>query len=231
MTTTANALIIKSMQKAGILTMNQQPTANEANDVLDAMNDLMASWSNDSMMCIARSWETFPLTANTGEYTMGPGGDFDTVHPISLIDAQVNLGGTDYDVEIVNDEIYASQIRLKTAPGQPQWLNSDNAWPLTKLRFWPVPSAPYTFNVQSEKVLEQFALGDEVDLPPGWNRMIIYNTAVEIGPEFGVEVPASVQNIAVLSKRLVKKAILKNRSLDAYPKQPNPDNIFSGWNR
>jgi hypothetical protein len=233
MATTAKIIIRKAMQKAGILTKAQQPAADEANDALDAMNAMLSSWSNDSLMIYTRSWESFPLVGGQIEYTIGPGQTFNTVRPIDIVDAYIRTSGiSDDDMMIVNDEIYTSQIRLKTAPGRPEWLNFDNNYPDAIIRLWPVPpSAVYSIFLLSEKILPQFNLNDTVDLAPGWERMIIYNLALEIASDYGVEVPQDVRDIATKSKVLVNKAIIKNRSLDAYPRQAEPNNIFSGWNR
>lgn len=233
MTTTALKIITKAMQKAGIVTKTETIDADEANDALDALNAMLSSWSNDSMMIYARSWEFFNLVGGQAQYLIGPGAaDFDTVHPIDIVEAYIRVAElTDYDVAIVNDEIYTSQITLKSAPGIPEWLNYDNNFPIATIKLFPVPPTAYQLFILSEKILSQFALEDEVNLPPGWERMLVYNLAVEIAPDYDQEVPASVQSIAVMSKSLVKKAIMKNRSLDAYPKEARPNNIFSGWNR
>lgn len=230
-TTTAKKIIKKAFQKAGILTKTQEPTADEANDALDALNDMLASWSNDTMMCYVRAWEFFPLNGGIGTYTMGTGGDFNTLRPVSIIDAYVRQGNaTDTQISIIN-EILFNNIQQKDIPGLPQWLNNDGGQPLTKIRLNPVPFGGLQLFILSEKMLTQFALNDNVDLPPGWNRALIYNLADEICSDYGQEMPASAAKIAITSKSLIAKSIQKNRNFDAYPQNTNVNNIFTGWNR
>lgn len=229
MTTTVKSIIKKAMQKSGILTKTEEPAADEASDALDALNAMLSSWSNDSMLVYARTWETFDLIGGIGTYTIGPGGDFDTVRPIEVIAATVRIGSTEEPVDIITDEIYAEQIALKTQPGLPLYLNYDNQFPLAKIRLWPIPSTNYPLFLLTEKLLSQFSIDDEVDLPPGWERALIFNLAIEIASDYGPEPPRATVAIAGKSIGMIRKAVNRNRSLDATPRNGNRGNIYSGW--
>lgn len=231
MTTTGRKIITKSMQKCGILTMNESPTADEANDALDALNALVASYANDSMMCFARTWENFTLNASQVTYTIGPGGDFNTVRPVYVADCYVTLGTTDYDVTVICDEIYTGQITQKNVPGVPEWVNFDNGYPLAKLRFFPGASAGMPVFLLTEKPLTAFTLDGAVDLPPGWERLLIFNLPKEIAGDYDQPIPDSVTEVARESKGLIQKQIMRTRSLDALPQGVGPNSVYTGWNR
>jgi|GEM_PF-4587514 len=62
MVITGRMLIMKAMQKAGILTKNEVPTSAEVNDALECLNALMASWLTDSLLSSAAVQESLPLT-------------------------------------------------------------------------------------------------------------------------------------------------------------------------
>ena len=47
--TTASDIIKKAMQKVGVLTKSESPSSDESADGLDSLNDLLSSWSNESM--------------------------------------------------------------------------------------------------------------------------------------------------------------------------------------
>lgn len=229
-TTTVKKIVKKAFQKAGILTKTQDPAADELNDAVDALNDMMESWANDSMLCIARATENFPLTANISAYTIGTGGAFNTVKPIDIISAFIRSGGIDYPVDVITDENY-SDITFKTAGGIPDWLKFDNSFPLATITLYPVPYGGLNLYLLTEKPLTAYGINDSVILPPGWNRALIYNLSIEIGPDYGQEPSAETKQIAVDSKSLIQKGIIKNRSLDANPSSSQGSNIYTGWNR
>lgn len=229
--TTVKKIIKKAMQKGGILTKTQLPAADEYADALDNLNDMLESWSNDSMMLVARIKETFSLTGAVNGYTIGTGQTFNTTKPIDIVAATISFGGMDYPLAVIDDEKFQQQIMLKTQAGIPEFLNFNNAYPTSLIRLWPVDSGVSSITLLSEKTISTFALNDSVDLAPGWNRTLIYNLACEICGDYGVDVPEKAQQIAIESKSLIQKAVMKNRSLDATPQNMNVNNIYTGWNR
>lgn len=231
MVTTLNTLVRKSMQKSGILTKTQQPAADEANDAVDAINDMLASWANDSMLCYARKWETFNMTGGVGLYTMGTGGMLNTPRPINIISSHMTDGTIDYWMKPIRDDIYNDQIQMKQAPGIPYYLQYDGGYPLQTLRLWPIPpSSLYSLFILSEKPLSSYGLNDVIDLPPGWERAIIFNGAIEIAGDYGQEPPDTVVKIARESRQLIEKATIRSRNLDATPQMGAKNNVYSGWN-
>lgn len=227
--TTALDIITQAMRKCGILAVNEAPTSEEANDALDALNEMLASWSNDSLMCYARVWESFTLTAGVAAYTIGAAQTFNTVRPIFVAGAYLRNVTTDTPVKVVTDEIYTEEISQKDTQGIPEILNLDNAFPYGTVRLWPVPSSAYTLFMLNEKQLGSFTLNQTVSLPPGWKRALIYNLPDEIAGDYEQEVPASVQRIALQSKRAIQNAVMKSRTFDAFPQQANQGNVLTGW--
>jgi hypothetical protein len=225
---TARRIVKKALQKNGVLTMGEEPSAEMANDGLDALNAMLSSWSNDSMLIYARVRETFPLSANVGTYTIGPAKTFDTIRPMFIVDAFVRQNTVDYDMSVVPDEVYDGII-VKTQNGIPDLLNYSNEYPTANIRLWPVPSTAYILSITSEKELSQFTLDDEVDLPPGWELALIYNLAILIAPEYGQPVDPVVVEVAQKSKGAIQTAIMRNRTMDAQAAgQGRRNNIYSG---
>lgn len=224
---TALGIIKSAMRKAGVLVKSEAPSADEANDGLEMLNDLLASLSNDSMLVPARTLENFTLTSAT-DYTIGTGGDFNTTRPIKIISAYVRSGTIDYPLEIVSDENYAA-IQLKSTGSIPDHINYTNAYPLATIRLYPAPTAGYTLYLLSEKQLSTFTLNQTVDLAPGWRRMLVYNLAIELCSEYGQSVPPEVAAIASESKGEIKSAIMAARPMQWEQGIGNEGNIYSGW--
>jgi len=72
--TTPNDIITRAMKDIGAIAAGEVPTADEAQDGLDMLNDMLAQWSNENMMVFYRSEIIFQTTQNQVQYTIGPSG-------------------------------------------------------------------------------------------------------------------------------------------------------------
>jgi hypothetical protein len=227
--TTAREIITKSLQKVGANFQNSGVTGDEATDALYALNALLSSLSNDSMMIYARVWQSFTLTPSTGSYTIGTGGVFNTDKPMLIVSSYLRDGTIDYTLSSITDEMYNEQISQKNTTGIPNYINSDNGNPLATIRLYPVPDKNYQLFLLSEKQLTQLALDDDVAFPAGWERMLIYNLAVDLYPEYGIPPDPLVVKIAEDSKRLVRANTIRNRSMDSNPIMGKTGRFENGW--
>lgn len=215
------------MQKIGVLVKSEAPAADEAQDALNSLNALIASWSNDSLVIYARAWETFNLTASAS-YTIGTGGNFNTARPTDIVAAYLRSGTIDYPITIIDDEAYTS-ISYKALQGIPEFLNYDNAYPLGRIRLYPLDTSQQLF-ILSEKALTQLtSLDTDISLPDGWERALIYNLALELAPEYNQKPDASIVKIAGDSLGMIRQKVAQVRSMDAYPNDLAVRNVFSGW--
>lgn len=228
--TTTLALITQAMRKAGILTKTETPSADEAQDALTTLNQMLESWSNDSMMISARVIEEFTMVGGQREYTIGPNQDFNTTRPTYVVGVYNRLGSIDYPVSEVTDEVYGEQIAMKNIQARPIFYNYSNSYPYGKFKFWPVPDLSYKTFFIFEKPLSMVGLNETISLPPGWERAIVYNLAAELPTEYGMEPAPSIIQLADSSKDAIRRAILKSRTMDANPLAVNTtNNIYSGW--
>ncbi len=67
-------IITRAMKDIGAVAAGEVPTADEAQDGLDMLNDMIAQWSNENMMVFYRSEIIFMTTQNQVQYTIGPSG-------------------------------------------------------------------------------------------------------------------------------------------------------------
>lgn len=227
--TTGLDLITSAFRKAGILTKSETPASDEAVDALETLNELLSSWSNESILCVSRTEESpYTLTPNDGEYTIGTGANINTARPIRIVSGFTRSGSIDTPLDPITDEAYAA-IADKAAQGTPRFINYDNANPTAKIKLWPLPATADALYLVTEKEITELTLAGTVTFAPGWKRAVVHNLAVELAPEYGVEIPASVERIAKESKGSISRAILKARSMDANPTGKALYNILSGW--
>lgn len=225
--TSGRELVTVALQTAGILTGGETPTAQEVVDGLAVLNRMTASWSNDSLMIYARVFENFPLQSGVGDYTIGPGADFNTVRPMHIIDAFVRQDTLDYWLSIIPDEQYDA-ISYKNIDSIPQVLNFTAQFPQATLRIYPKPQNSFTLFLRSEKQLSTFTLNDEVSLPPGWEDALIYNLAVRLAPVYGQPIDTAVAALAIDTKRMIENNTTRNRSYDYTPARYSGC-IYDGW--
>lgn len=205
--TTANELISRSLRLIQVLgTGRRTLTANEADDGLEALNSMLDAFSIERMMVYQILEENFSLVAGTANYTIGSGGTFSTTRPIKIENAFLrDSSNNDYPLEIIDNLTYDS-FTNKTDSGRPQYLYYDPIYPLAYIRLLYVPAYADTLYINSWKPLQQFTDGAAaLALPPGYERMIVYNLAIEINAEYGMPLAPEVVEIARQSKAAIKR--------------------------
>lgn len=225
--TTMSDIARKALQKSGVLFKSETPDADEANDAVSAINMMISSWSNDGLSVYARSWETFSITSGVNSYTIGSGGAFNTARPINIVSSYTRDGSNDEAVTIIPDQTYNNFIGTKTSSGRPYFLNYDNAYPLATIRIWPVPSTTYDLFLLTEKELPQYGINDTISLPPGWERALIYNGAIEVCSDYGQAPEPSVVKIAAESLASIKRAAARAKSMDCNPIYLGAGNFYT----
>lgn len=185
--TTAIELFREALSLTNSVGQDQQLTAQEAQDCLSIANDRLEEWSTQSLAIYGLDNQTFSLIPSQGQYTIGPGGDWNTVRPIRINEpAYTVINGVSFPC--VN--IPLDQYNLISVKGQQQqfpfyyvFLNEN---PLAIIKLWPVPSTvlPITFSI--DRVLTSLAsLTTVLSFPPGYKQALKYQLAVDFAPMFG----------------------------------------------
>lgn len=227
--TTARSIIKRALQVNGVLTKNESPSGDEASDGLVSLNNLIGSWSNDSLLIYARIAEDFPLVSGQASYTIGSGGDFNTARPLQIMTAFTRIANVDHQMSVVPDIAYDGITQKNISNSIPEVLAYEAGFPLGTITIFPVPQTG-TLHIRSEKQLTEFAtLDTALDLPPGWERALIYNLSLEIANEYGQPVSEAAYAIAMDALLKIKTAVARNKTMDAYPYDGGNRNIFTGW--
>ena len=202
-------VITKALKIAGVLGESETPSAGQAADGLVSLNDLVDSWTTDETYIFTIENETFPLVDNVHTYTIGVGGDFNTVRPVVIDSVVVNINGVSYPVQEINSQDYATIAYKDNHTGIPQYYYCDFNFPLATIYLYGAPSAGVTISIGKTKQLTTFAnLTRQYTFPPGYNRLLNYGLAMEIAPEYGMKMSPEAQFISSESK-----ANIRNRNL------------------
>lgn len=203
---TARTLVTRAMRLLGALGDGEEPTASEGADGLTALNAMLDSWWLKSLAVHYTKSEPFTWTGGQASRTMGSGGNFDTTRPAAIVGAFQRMSDVDYPIETINRDQF-DQIQDKTTLSTlitriyPEMQAS-----LVYLYAYPVPSDAVSVHIQSVGRLQSFAsLTTAVDLPPGYERALAYNLAIEVAPEYSIAPPPLVARNAVASLRAIKR--------------------------
>jgi len=203
---TANDIIKGAYRLLGVASNGETLSAAEAQDGLDALVDLIDSLSADGLPVPYVTRESFALTIGTDSYTYGSGGDFDSSRPIDILSAYIrDADDTDFSVDVVSRTYYNS-IEDKGDSARPRALYFTDEYPLAKVIFDNAPDVSYTLYVDSIKPMSTpTGISSSMSFPPGFNRMLRYNLAIDLAAEHGIQLNATVPAIAQESRAIVER--------------------------
>lgn len=201
---TAQEIITASLRLIGASAQGETPPADEMQEGLSALNTMLDSWSSWRLTIAVLTSENFPLVSGTASYTIGSGGDWDTVRPLRIENAYVRSLGLDYPVKKISQIDYNSIVE-KDIGGRPEFLWYNNQRPLGIVSLYHTPNAADTLFIDTWKPLTAIAgLTIEIDFPEGYDEAIKYNLAIRMSPEYGVTASPDVRDIAKTSLNVIK---------------------------
>lgn len=213
MAKTLKQLVIEALRAVGAAEPGEEPEAHSVSDALALAQDMLDSWSNERLLVPLLTRESFPLLAQRS-YTMGPGGDFDTARPLTLVSAVLkDPTGLERPLILASRNQW-DNLGLKDSVAIPRFLYFHDEYPLASLEFSSIPTAGDTLELVSQKTIAELgALTDSLELPPGYNRLFRLGLTIEVAPEYGFAV--SNETIGAFQQAWIgiKRTKAANRSM------------------
>jgi hypothetical protein len=215
---TAGDQINRALRLLGVLAEGETPSASVSQDSLMALNQMIDSWNTERLSVFSTQDQIFTWPSGEITRTLGPSGNFVGLRPVLLDDATYYRDpGTNvsYGIKFINQQQY-NGIAVKTVTSTyPQVIFVNMTYPDIEMYIYPRPTRDLEWHfISVQKLSEPANLVTNILFPPGYLRAFVYNLAMEIAPEFGVEPSPQVQRIAMTSKRNLKRI-------------NNPDDIMS----
>jgi hypothetical protein len=206
---TAGDQINGALRLLGVLAEGETPSSEMADDALRALNQMIDSWSTEKLSVFSTQDQILTWPASTQSRTLGPTGTLVGNRPITLDDATYfrdPTTGISYGLKIVNQQQY-NGIAVKTVTSTyPQIIFINDTYPDAEISVYPVPTRALEFHFVSVQPLTQPAvLASDLLIPPGYLRAFRYNLACEIASEYGIEPTPTIQRVAMVSKRTIKR--------------------------
>jgi hypothetical protein len=209
-------LIRSSLRLIGAISSSETPASDETMDALEALNLLLSSWGASRFLSKNTQTITHTLTGATS-YTIGRGGDIDTIRPSAIFTAYYTLGGLDYPLQVLDYKTY-SEIGTKNIGSIPEYVVLKPDYPLSTIYVFPVGSGG-VLTLSAVRPQVELDINDDVQdiYPPEWIRALKYNLAVEIAPEYGVTVSPEIAALARESKDIVMRSMVSIPSANFDP--------------
>lgn len=219
MTQTVGDIIRSSMRKIGVLAAGEPLPADEGDDAKVVFTQMADAWTNETLLVPVVNVVTHQLLSNQSEYTIGiypepkpvplPANHIETARPERILAAFIrDQYETDYVQTIIEVKTF-SRISRKTNGSRPARFYVRKNWPLNQILFESVPYADETLHMDVIQplagILPTVGLTDVIDLPPGYERALIYNLAIDLADEWGKTPSVVVATTAVQSKKWLKR--------------------------
>lgn len=201
---TAQEMITRSMRLIGALGQGDAMTASEATDGLTALNVMLDSWAVEKIPVYSARRDTF-VPNGSESYTIGTGGTINIPRPNEILSMTWRSNNVDYFIHKTGQHIW-DQISFKSVVSIPEIFYYEKTFPLGRIYIFPSPSGGM-MEIQSNERLQSFSgLTDQLSLPPGYQRAIEFNLALELAGEYAMPVPDTVANRAIESKAAISSA-------------------------
>lgn len=202
-------LLNGAVRELGALGLGEALPDDEAQDALQALNDMMGTWRTESLMIYGNTSATTPLVSGQNTYTVGVGADVNTTNNTRILSVYVRSSNNiDFPVyTTTNVDEYAS-IRAKTiTTSLPNLALVNYTHPNREIVLWPVPSdESYTLVVWLwDKLLGFTSLTETVSLPDGYARALRTNLAIDLAARYGKPVSDALAKTARESKAQIKR--------------------------
>lgn len=214
---TGQELIKSALRLVGVLASGEEPTAAEANDGLEILNDMIEEWNNERLMVYSitknggsNDENTFPLVANQQLYTLGPGGNFNVARPLKIERASIEYlanpaSRLELPIPIYGAQQWQGIPTKQTTSTFPRYVYIEYTFPLINLRYWPVPNEVHNAILYYWTPLQSFAdLTTQFSFPPGYFKAMRYALAVDLAAEYGRSIPSEIVMQAIQAKARIK---------------------------
>lgn len=193
-TLTRDELIQASLRLLGVGHRGESVPADEINDASQALNIMLKAWQADGLQLWKREEKSITLTASKRVYTLGPSGDIVMQRPLRILEA-VRRDSSNIDVPLnrLSKEEYW-RLSDKYSEGTPVSYHYDPQLTNGEFTLWQVPStltaAEYTVEIVYHLPFEDLdSTTNNFDCPVEWFQAIKFGLAVDLAPEYGIDLP------------------------------------------
>jgi len=212
MAATGLQIVKRALRLIEAIDAGETPDSDEQSDGLSALNTMLDDWNARGLRVFSTEELSLSWGAGDNEKTLGGAtADFTDDRPASVLKAWQVFDGNDYQVALIEYDRWVRIFDKSISSDLLEYLYINNDFPARKLHVYPTPSQTITLKLLVYGALQSFPTATtEIAMPPGYQRAVEYNLALELAPEFGVQPSAIVvrtaadtlRNIATENRRI-----------------------------
>lgn len=215
---TGNSVTKRAMRALGRIGEGQTPSASDSQDALEVLNGMINTWAaqNLTMHFLLRTVVT--LVSGTPSYTIGTGGVINIVRPLDILYATLIIDDTqdpvtEIPIDVLSDQRWAGimQKDLTNPLVQSIWFDHAYVAGLGLIYVWPIPDVGTTQLVlYTQQAITQFVnLVSTYVAPPAYEDALVYQLARRLAPEYNMDAPATVIELAKETFGILKRANIR----------------------
>lgn len=219
---TANDLIEASLRDLNVLAAGEDADAVDSVDGLEALNRLLNQYKTENLRMFTVTRTTWTIVASQASYTVGSGGDVNVTRPVMIEHVRYIDTTASPDLELrlnpLTEDAYAKirqKARTATLPTS-YYYNPTYSSGLATLYLFPIPtSSDLEGALYARAEIGEFsAVTDTVSLPPGYERMIVKELALELAPSYNRQPSPLLLKQAADARNAVERANVRMTDLD-----------------
>ncbi|HUN00408.1 MAG TPA: hypothetical protein PLI96_07990 [Halothiobacillus sp.] len=232
-TYTIGQLINQTLKIIGVIGVGQTPAAEDANDALQQLNQMLALWQRQRWL-VNGLITTGMVSTGAVTYTVGQTGNYAIPRPDRIESAFMrflNASGNvtvDKPIVLINSREDYNEISVKNLSTVPQGVFYDNNLPLGTLYFWPIPPANlYEMFITTMSALQNFtSLSTIITLAPEYIDAMQWSLAERLRPLYQLPPDPTITALAAGARSVLRSANAQVPSLDMPGNIPGQSN---GW--
>jgi hypothetical protein len=238
---TVGDIIRAALRKINVGAQGEPMSAIDANDGLEALNDMLGLWSARKIIVRGMTQENFPLTAAVFSYTIGATGVFATPKPYRITSAFVrDTNLVDTPIDIITVAEFDSYEDKAISSARPWALAYDpgaaqQAAQLGTIFLYPTPDAStaYRLYIESQKAFTNFPnIAATVTFEEVYSEALKYNLAIRLYREYhehGKPIPSDLTYLADRAMCVIEKLNAEQvHSIIEVPSRRGVFNIYTG---
>ena len=204
---TAADIIASAFAKIEVTTY----TSAQETEALVNLNNLISGLGAEGLAeCV--TVESQSLVAADSEYTIGSGGQWDTVRPIRILSCYLrDANSYDWPVKIIASKDHFNLMN-KSFSARPTELYYLPEYSLGKVIFNTSPDYAYTAYLESVKNFTEFAsTTTTVDLPNEYKEFLVYQLSLSLGEDWGRTIKPTVMKRAEEMRLVIDRMLASQR--------------------